>query len=527
MAHPKTEADLQARISAIEKGGEAKYHAKNAEAGKLFARERVRLLLDPDSFVEEGRFANALKGGAPHEQQEGGPYGGLPADGVITGTGLVHGRRVAVIANDSTIKAGSWGPLTVEKILRQQEQAGKLGIPLVYLVDSAGARITTQIDMFPGRRGAGRIFYNEVALSGRIPQLCGLFGPSAAGGAYIPAFCDVVVMVEGNASMYLGSPRMAEMVVHEKTTLEELGGARMHCTVSGCGDVLVKTEQEAIAKLRDLLAYLPQNCDGEPPVAKAHAPQPKDAAKTLEQIVPADENRVFDMMDVIRLLIDGGSWWEVKALWAKEIVTGFARLDGKPIGIIANQPKHLGGVLFVDSADKATRFIQMCDAFNVPILFLADVPGFMIGTKVERQGIIRAGAKMIFAVSEASVPKISVVVRKAYGAGLYAMCGPGFEPDACLALPTAMIAVMGPSAAVNAVFFNKLQEKPESEREAYRKQLEAEYAEDVDLFKLASKNVVDDVVAPGALRAELVRRFAAYASKERRKASKRHGVMPV
>jgi acetyl-CoA carboxylase carboxyltransferase component len=529
VSHAKTEADLQSRVAVVEKGGEAKYHQKNAEVGKMFARERVQLLLDPGSFVEEGRFANSFKGGAPHEQGEGGPYGGLPADGVITGTGTVDGRRVAVIANDSTIKAGSWGPLTVEKILRQQEQAESLKIPLVYLVDSAGARITTQVDMFPGRRGAGRIFYNQVQMSGLVPQICGLFGPSAAGGAYIPAFCDILVMVEGNASMYLGSPRMAEMVVGEKTTLEELGGAKMHCSVSGVGDVLVKTEKDAIAKIRSLLAYLPTNCDMPAPIAAARAPAPAgaDKDKTLEQVIPTNENQPFDMKAVIDRLVDAESWWEVKALYAKEILTGFARIDGKPVGIVANQPKHLGGILFVNSADKATKFIQICDAYGIPLLFLADVPGFMIGTKVEREGIIRSGAKMIFAVSEAKVPKISVVIRKAYGAGLYAMCGPGFEPDASLALPTAMIAVMGPSAAVNAVFFNKIQEKPEAERDAYRKALEEEYAEDVDLYKLASKAVVDDVVPASRLREILAARFAAYKSKERRDPKKRHGVMPV
>jgi len=524
VSHPKTEADLTARAAFAEKGGDAKYHQKNAEVGKMFARDRVKLLFDEGSFVEEGRFANSFKGGDPFEQQEGGPYAGMPADGVITGTGRVDGRPVAVIANDSTIKAGSWGPLTVEKILRQQEQAAKLRIPLVYLVDSAGARITTQVDMFPGRRGAGRIFYNQVQMSGSVPQICGLFGPSAAGGAYIPAFCDVIVMVEGNASMYLGSPRMAEMVVGEKTTLEELGGARMHCSVSGVGDALVKTEKECIEKIRSLLSYLPSNFEAPVPVAKPLAPS---STKNLEELIPENENKPFDMKAVIDRLVDAGSWWEVKALWAKEILTGFARLDGKPIGIIANQPKHLGGVLFVNSADKATKFIQMCDAYGLPILFLADVPGFMIGTKVEREGIIRAGAKMIFAVSEAKVPKISVVVRKAYGAGLYAMCGPGFEPDAALALPTAMIAVMGPSAAVNAVYYNKLMEKPEAEREAYRKQLEEEYAEDVDLYKLASKAVVDDVVAPSGLRELLIARFAAYSTKERHDPRRRHGVMPV
>ncbi len=309
------------------------------------------------------------------------------------------------MGNDSTVKAGSWGRRTVEKILRIQETAARLRVPLLYLVDSAGARITDQVEMFPGRRGAGRIFYNQVQMSGQVPQVCLLFGPSAAGGAYIPAFCDVVAMVEGNASMYLGSPRMAEMVIGEKVTLEEMGGAKMHCSVSGCGDVLCKTEDDAIAFAKRYLAAMPQNFEELPPAAAARPPK---AGKRIEEIVPVDENKPFDMMGVVDAIIDEGSWLEIKALFAREILTGFARIEGRAVGIVANQPKWLGGVLFVDSADKAARFISLCDAFNVPLVYLADVPGFMIGTKVERQGIIRAGAKMIAAVSEATVPKISV-----------------------------------------------------------------------------------------------------------------------
>ncbi len=426
-----TDDDLKRKLDRVRKGGDAKYHEKNAVQGKLFARERIARLLDAGTFVEDALLANNLDAE-------------LPADGVVTGTGGVGGRPVAVMANDSTVKAGSWGRRTVEKILRIQELASRLRVPMLYLVDSAGARITDQVEMFPGRRGAGRIFYNQVQMSGQVPQVCLLFGPSAAGGAYIPAFCDVVAMVEGNASMYLGSPRMAEMVIGEKVTLEEMGGAKMHCSVSGCGDVLCKTEDDAIAFAKRYLATMPSSFEGEPPRA---APKPPRAGKRIEEVVPADENKPFDMMGVVDALVDEGSWLEIKALFAREILTGFARIHGRAVGIVANQPKWLGGVLFVDSADKATRFIALCDAFNVPLVYLADVPGFMIGTKVERQGIIRAGAKMIAAVSEATVPKVSVVVRKAYGAGLYAMCGPAFEPDVCLALPSASIAVMGPQAA--------------------------------------------------------------------------------
>ena len=307
------------------------------------------------------------------------------------------------MANDSTVKAGSWGRRSVEKILRIQETAAHLRVPMLYLVDSAGARITDQLDMFPGRRGAGRIFYNQVQMSGQVPQVCLLFGPSAAGGAYIPAFCDVVAMVEGNASMYLGSPRMAEMVIGEKVTLEEMGGARMHCSVSGCGDVLCKTEDEAIAFAKRYLAFMPRHAEVAAPIEAGRPP--RKSGKRIEDIVPADENKPFDMMAVIGEIVDEGSWLEIKTLFAREILTGFARIDGRPVGIVANQPKWLGGILFVDSADKAARFIWLCDAFGIPLLYLADVPGFMIGTKVERQGIIRAGAKMIAAVSEASVPE--------------------------------------------------------------------------------------------------------------------------
>ncbi len=504
---------LKDTLGRVEKGGAAKYHQRNAEQGKLFARARIARLVDDASFIEDALLANSSD---PE----------LPADGVITGTATIAGRTVAVMANDSTVKAGSWGKRTVEKILRIQETAARLRVPILYLVDSAGARITDQAEMFPGRRGAGRIFYNQVQMSGQVPQVCLLFGPSAAGGAYIPAFCDIVVMVEGNASMYLGSPRMAEMVIGEKVTLEEMGGAKMHCSVSGCGDVLCKTEDEAIAFCRRYLGYMPASFEGAPPPAPPKAPTA--SAKRIEEIIPADENKPFDMMAIVAAIIDEGSWLEIKSLFAREILTGLARIEGRVVGVVANQPKWLGGVLFVDSADKAARFIGLCDAFNVPLLYLADVPGFMIGTKVERQGIIRAGAKMIAAVSEATVPKISVIVRKAYGAGLYAMCGPAFAPDACIALPSASIAVMGPQAAVNAVYYNKIQEVTEGpERDAFVAQLRDEYRADIDVLRLASEMVVDAVVPCDRLREEIRIRFERCADKREPRPSKKHIVAPV
>src|SRR5947199_970940 len=396
---------------------------------------------------------------------------------------------------------------------------------MFYLVDSAGARITEQVQMFPGRRGAGRIFFNQVRLSGVVPQICVLFGPSAAGGAYIPSFCDIVIMRDGNASMYLGSPRMAEMVIGEKVTLEEMGGARMHTATSGVGHLLVKTDEEGIDAARRYLSYFPSSWQSEPPPAPPAEPA-SDAP--IRDIVPADENKPFDMRELIDSLVDAESFFEVHARWAKELLVGYARLDGRVVGIVANQPRQKGGVLFVDSADKASRFIMTCNAFNVPLLFLSDVPGFMIGTQVEKQGIIRHGAKMVGAVSEATVPKLCVVVRKAYGAGLYAMAGPAFDPDATIALPTASIAVMGPQAAVNAVFYNQLQAIADPDERARRtEELRREYAEDIDILHLASEIVVDAVVQPEDLRAELVKRFSVYAGKRRDRPAKRNPVTPV
>ncbi|MEI2700838.1 MAG: acyl-CoA carboxylase subunit beta [Baekduia sp.] len=503
--------DLHAADERALLGGPAHHREKALAQGKLPVRERLARLLDDGSFSEDGRLANW-------------EHDGLGADGVVTGVGSIAGRTVAVMANDPTVKAGSWGPKTVEKIIRSQERALERRIPMIYLVDSAGARITDQVQMFPGRRGAGKIFHTQVRLSGVVPQVCVLFGPSAAGGAYIPAFCDLVIMRDGNASMYLGSPRMAEMVIGEKVTLEEMGGARMHTGVSGCAHMLAKTDEEAIDLAAQYLGYLPGNWCESPPVVGAAAAGGDD----LGELIPEDENKPFDIKALVAALVDEGSFFEIHARWAKELVVGFARLDGQVVGVVANQPKQKGGVLFVDSSDKATRFITTCNAFNVPLLFLADVPGFMIGTQVERQGIIRHGAKMISAVCEATVPKICVVVRKAYGAGLYAMAGPAFGADAVIALPGASIAVMGPQAAINAVFANQLSAiEDDAERAAKTDELRAEYAQDIDILHLGSELVVDAVVEPGVLRDELIRRFEQARGRPREWPAKHCAVTPV
>ncbi len=507
-------ADLRQRLqaaheatSAPDERGRAKLEAQQ----KMAVRERIDQLLDADTFVEDGRYANATTPG-------------LPADGVVTGHGEVDGRPVILVANDPTVKAGSWGARTVEKMIRATESALREELPLFWLVDSAGARITDQVQLFPGRRGAGRIFHNQVALSGKVPQICCLFGPSAAGGAYIPSFTDLIIMVEGNASMYLGSPRMAEMVVGEQVSLEEMGGARMHCTVSGVGDVLAADDTEAIELAKLYFSYLPDNWSSPTPRYSVEEP----SLPLRRDVIPEAESVPFDVHEVIDGLIDEDSFFEIKELFAPELVIGLGRMGGETVGIVANNSAVKGGVLFTDSADKAARFIWLCDAYGIPLIYLADVPGFMIGSEVERGGIIRHGAKMVSAVAEATVPQFCVVLRKAYGAGLYAMGGPGFGPDATLALPTARIAVMGPEAAVNAVYAGKIAAiDDENERAAFVAAKRAEYLEDVDLERLAADLVIDGVIEAEDLRSELLRRLRYAARRERHFATRRRGIPPV
>jgi len=479
--------------------------------GKLPVGERLDALLDPGSWVEDGLLANAAADG-------------LPADGVRTGVGRVRGRPVAVIAHDFAVKAGSWGELTCEKQIRILERADRDLLPVVYLVDSAGGRLDDQMGFFPGRRGASRIFQLQIALSGRVPQVCCLLGPSAAGGAYMPAFTDWVGMVEGNASMYLASPRVAAKVTGEQTTLEDLGGAMMHASVSGCADEVFDSDADVIAAARQVLSYLPDSWQDKPPVSAAAPP----VQAGWDGVVPEQQARPYDVHEVIDRILDEGTFFEIKARWAREMVVGLGRLDGHVIGVVANQPKVRSGAIFVDSADKAARFISLCDAFNIPLVFLHDVPGFMVGERLERQGIIRHGAKMIAAMASAEVPKFSVVVRKTYAAGYYAMCAPGFEPRATIALTSASIGPMSAAASVNAMYAKKLAaiEDP-AERKAYEQARLVEQRADINLLRMASDLVVDAVVEPADLRAELVVRLADAARWTRAEKRRHHLISPV
>ena len=479
--------------------------------GKLQVADRLAVLLDPGSWREDGLLANASADG-------------LPADGVRTGVGRVDGRPVAVIAHDFAVKAGSWGRLTCEKQVRILERADRDLLPVIYLVDSAGGRLTEQLGFFSDRRGASRIFHLQVALSGRVPQICCLLGPSAAGGAYMPAFTDWVGMVEGNASMYLASPRVAEKVTGERSTLEEMGGAVMHATVSGCADEVFGSDWEAVTAARLLLSYLPGSWEQRPPASAAAAPARPDWA----DVIPVAGSEGYDVNEVIDGLADAGSFFEIKPRWAEEIVVGLARLAGQVVGIVANQPQVRSGAIFVDSADKAARFITMCDAFNVPLIFLHDVPGFMVGAAVERQGIIRHGAKMITAMASAEVPKFSVILRKSYAAGYYAMCAPGFGPRASIALPAAAIGPMAAEASVNAMYARKIAgiDDP-GERDRYVGARLAEQRADIDLLRLASELVVDAVVEPADLRAELIARLADAEHWTRGPQRRHHHISPV
>ena len=504
-AAPGAEA-VRSAIAAARRGSDA-----SRWPGKLPVADRLAALLDPGSWREDGLLANACDGG-------------LPADGVRTGVGRVEGRAVAVIAHDFAVKAGSWGKLTCEKQVRILERADRDLLPVIYLVDSAGGRLTDQLGFFSDHRGASLIFQLQVALSGRVPQICCLLGPSAAGGAYMPAFTDWVGMVEGNASMYLASPRVAEKVTGERTTLEEMGGALMHATVSGCADEVFGSDLEVIAAARLLLCYLPDSWERRPPAAAPAAPARAD----WSGVIPVSESEGYDVGEVIDGLVDAGSFFEIKARWAQEMVTGLARLDGQVVGIVANQPQVRSGAIFVDSADKAARFITMCDAFNIPLLFLHDVPGFMVGVAVERQGIIRHGAKMITAMASAEVPKFSVILRKSYAAGYYAMCAPGFGPRASIALPTAVAGPMAAEASVNAMYAKKIAEIADpAERAAFTDARLAEQRADLDLLRLASELVVDAVVEPGELRGELIARLAAAQGWTRAARRRHHHISPV
>jgi len=509
-------ADLAERRARARLGGGEARIARQHEAGKLTARERIALLVDEGTFTELGIH------GRPHFSQRAMDGVQAPADGVITGYGRVDGRTVAVCAYDFTVMAGSMGMTGELKVTRLRELALTQRMPFVWLLDSAGARIQEAVgSLFAG---SGHLFRDEVIASGVIPQVAALMGPCAAGTAYIPGLADFVPMVTGRGSMALAGPHLVRAAVGEDVTQEELGGSRVHCRRSGVGDLEVGDDRECIARVKDYLSFFPSHCEQSPPRREAHDPADRMDDALLD-VLPESNRKAYDMYEVIRRIVDDGEWLDLKPQWAKTIITCLARMGGRPVGIVANQPRQLGGILDNDSADKAARFVNLCDAFSIPLVFLQDVPGFMVGTKVEQAGIIRHGAKMLHAVAAATVPKITVVIRKAYGAGYYVMCGRAYEPDLIVAWPSAEISVMGAEGAVEIIF--RKQVEAAEDPAAKHAELIGRYREIIDVYVAAGNDMVDDVIDPRETRPTIIRALEMSEGKRVARPNKKHGVVPV
>jgi acetyl-CoA carboxylase carboxyltransferase component len=391
-------------------------------------------------------------------------------------------------------------------------------------MDSSGGRIDQQTGFFANREGIGKYYYNHSMLSGRVPQICVLYGPCIAGAAYTPVFADFTIMVRDMSAMAIASPRMVEMVTGEQIDMQDLGGPDVHAAHSGSADLVAEDEQHARELAAQLISYLPQNCERQPPQTQGKAPARQPDG--IDSVIPQDPNRGYDMHRVIERVVDAGSVLEIRPEFGPEIVTAFARVDGRPVAIIANQPEHRAGAIFPDAAEKAAQFIWTADAYNVPLLYLCDTPGFMAGSQDEKDAILEQGKKMIYATSSATVPKQCVVVRKAYGAGIYAMSGPAYQPESTIALPSGEIGIMGPEAAINAVYANKLDaiEDPE-ERATREEELREEYREDIDVRRMASEVVIDEIVPPSSLREELTARFEFYEDIEKELPTKKHGTV--
>jgi acetyl-CoA carboxylase carboxyltransferase component len=508
--------DLRARRAQLMLGGgEAKIATQHA-AEKLTARERLALLIDEGTFVELGIH------GRPHFSQRAMDGRDAPADGVITGYGKVDGRLTAVAAYDFTVMAGSMGMTGELKVTRLRELALSKRIPFVWLLDSAGARIQEAVgSLFAG---SGHLFREEVINSGVIPQVAALMGPCAAGTAYIPGLADFVPMVRGRGSMALAGPHLVRAAVGEEVTQEELGGSRVHCRKSGVGDLEVADDPECIEAIKRYLSFFPQHCEEAPPVRAVSDPIDR-ADEELLDALPESNRKPYDMYEVIRRIVDDGEWFDLKPQFAKTIITCLARFGGRPAGIVANQPKQLGGILDNDSADKAARFINLCNAYGIPLVYLMDVPGFMVGSKVEQQGIIRHGAKMLYATANATVPKITVILRKAYGAGYYVMCGRAYEPDLIVAWPSAEISVMGAEGAVEIIFRKQVQDAEDPE--AKRQELIEDFRKIIDVYVAAGNDMIDDVIDPRETRATICRGLEMSAGKRVERPWKRSGVVPV
>jgi acetyl-CoA carboxylase carboxyltransferase component len=505
------ERRAQARLG----GGEEKIARQHAQ-DKLTARERLDILLDEGSFSELGIHAGIHYSVRGLEGRE------APADGVITGYGKIDGRPVAVCAYDFTVMAGSMGMTGEIKVARLRELALTKRLPFIWLLDSAGARIQEAVgSLFAG---SGHLFREEVVMSGVIPQVAALMGPCAAGTAYIPGLADFVPMVKGRGSMALAGPHLVRAAVGEDVTQEELGGSRVHCRKSGVGDLEVADDRECLERIKQYLSYMPSHNEEAPPL-RATADPVDRMDEGLLDVLPESNRKPYDMYEVIRRIVDDGEYFDLKPQWARTIITCLARFGGRPVGIVANQPKQLGGILDNDSADKAARFVNLCNAYGLPLVFLQDVPGFMVGSQVEAGGIIRHGAKMLHAVANATVPKVTVVLRKAYGAGYYVMNGRAYEPDLIVAWPSAEISVMGAEGAVEIVMRRQVEEADDPV--AKKAELVAAYRGIIDVYIAARNGMIDDVIDPRETRPVICKALEMAQGKRVQRPWKRNAVVPV
>lgn len=524
----RTQSLSQRKQQCFKMGGDEEV-AKQHRAGKLTVRERLKFLLDPHSFQEIGLLAESM----PDPELRDKP---TPADGVVCGFGQIQGRRVALIAYDFTVIAGTIGEVGERKADRVRELALSHRVPLVWLLDSAGARIQ---EIASSRFAeTGKLFYDQVKASGVIPQVAALMGPCAAGTAYVAALADFVPMVKGTSSMALAGPPLVKAVIGEDISAEDLGGSRIHCEISGVGDLEVADDRECLKIVKDYLSFFPSHC-GECPPRRVGRTADDHLSRALSgdmagahrlddailNIVPDSPTKVYDMGRVIEKLVDEGHYLELKPKFGRGLITALTRLGGHAVGIVASQPMYRAGVIDVDESDKAARFINLCDAFNIPLVYLQDVPGFMVGSEVERKGIIRHGAKMLYATSRASVPKLTVIIRKAYGAGYYVMAGRAFGADLVVAWPTAEVSLMGAEGAVNIIYRKEIMKAPDPAQK--RAELVALYQQKINLDVAARSAFIDDIIDPRDTKTVLVEHLGLAEHKVRDWPMRKHGVMPV
>jgi len=515
---PEAVTELEGKKEHYRGMGGADKVARQHSLGKLTVRERVERLFDTGTFTEF-----ALLG---HQQSQSPQMQGkfTPADGVVCGVGEIDGRKTCLIAYDFTVMAGSMGMVGELKSARMRELALRERMPIVWLIDSAGARIQEAAGSMFAR--TGELFREQVVMSGVVPQVAAMMGPGAAGTAYIPGLADFVPMVKGVSSMALGGPHLVKAAVGEDVTEQEMGGSQVHNKISGVADLEVADDDECIAAIQAYLSFFPEHNKQKPPIKAVSDPVDR-RCEELYDIVPANPRQAYDVRKVIKVLADDGDFFAMKPEWARSIVTGFARFGGRPCGIVANQPMFLGGAIDVNAADKAARFVWLCDAFSIPLLFLMDCPGFLVGSAVEKQGIIRHGSKMLFAVAEATVPKITVVLRKGYGAGYYVMNGRAYEPDLIVGWPTAEISVMGPEGAVNIIGRSILEKIPEEERDAKRNEMIEAVRSQIGPYVAAGWSFLDDLIDPADTRKIIAEGLVHSEGKTIERPWRKHGVLPV